>query len=80
MASGNKFYVNVVGKGGHAALPQTGIDPVPIACEIVQAFQAMRAEQRGLASKITELQGEMNEHKIVIETLDGVDPDRKCFR
>ena len=48
--------------------------------EIVQAFQAMRAEQRGLASKITELQGEMNEHKIVIETLDGVDPDRKCFR
>ena len=41
MASGNKFFVNVVGKGGHAALPQTGIDPVPIACEIVQAFQTI---------------------------------------
>src|SRR3954466_13247225 len=41
MASGNKFYVNVIGKGGHAALPQTGIDPVPIACEIVQAFQTI---------------------------------------
>ncbi|MCY1507974.1 Hippurate hydrolase [compost metagenome] len=41
MASGNKFHVNVVGKGGHAALPQTGIDPVPIACEIVQAFQTI---------------------------------------
>ena len=41
MASGNKFHVNVIGKGGHAALPQTGIDPVPIACEIVQAFQTV---------------------------------------
>jgi len=41
MASGNKFHINVVGKGGHAALPQTGIDPVPIACEIVQAFQTI---------------------------------------
>jgi hippurate hydrolase len=41
MASGNKFYINVMGKGGHAALPQTGIDPVPIACEIVQAFQTI---------------------------------------
>jgi len=41
MASGNKFFVNVIGKGGHAALPQTGIDPVPIACEIVQAFQTI---------------------------------------
>ncbi|SDJ24523.1 M20 aminoacylase family protein [Variovorax sp. OV700] len=41
MASGNKFYINIIGKGGHAALPQTGIDPVPIACEIVQAFQTI---------------------------------------
>ncbi|RYF83621.1 MAG: amidohydrolase [Comamonadaceae bacterium] len=41
MASGNKFYVTVRGKGGHAALPHTGIDPVPIACEMVQAFQTL---------------------------------------
>ena len=41
MASGNKFHVNVIGKGGHAALPHTGIDPVPIACEIVQTFQTI---------------------------------------
>ena len=41
MASGNKFYVTVRGKGGHAALPHTGIDPVPIACELVQAWQTI---------------------------------------
>ncbi len=29
------------GKGGHAALPHTGIDPVPVACEMVQAFQTI---------------------------------------
>ena len=46
MASGNKFFVNVIGKGGHAALPQTGIDPVPIACEIVQAFQTILTRNR----------------------------------
>ena len=47
---------------------------------IVQKFQALRAEQRSIVTKINELQQEMNEHKIVIETLDGVDKDRKCFR
>jgi len=41
MASGNKFHIIVRGKGGHAALPHTGIDPVPIACEMVQAFQTI---------------------------------------
>ena len=41
MASGNKFHITVRGKGGHAALPHTGVDPVPIACEIVQAFQTV---------------------------------------
>ena len=29
MASSNQFHIVVRGKGGHAALPQTGIDPVP---------------------------------------------------
>mgnify|MGYP000036946347 CR=1 FL=1 len=41
MASGNKFYITVRGKGGHAALPHTTVDPVPIACQMVQAFQTI---------------------------------------
>merc|ERR1712137_1141595 len=35
---------------------------------------------RQIAGKTNELQQDLNEHKIVIETLDGVDGDRKCFR
>ena len=41
MASSNDFTITVRGKGGHAALPHTGCDPVPIACQIVQAFQTI---------------------------------------
>lgn len=41
MASSNEFRITVKGKGSHAALPHNGIDPVPIACQIVQAFQTI---------------------------------------
>jgi len=47
---------------------------------IIQGFNALRNEQRSIASKTNELQQDLNEHKIVIETLDGVSGDRKCFR
>ena len=41
MASSNEFKITVRGKGSHAALPHNGIDPVPIACQLVQAFQTI---------------------------------------
>ena len=41
MASSNEFRITIRGKGSHAALPHNGIDPVPIACQIVQAFQTI---------------------------------------
>jgi amidohydrolase len=39
MASHGEFKITIRGKGSHAAMPHNGIDPVPIACEMVQAFQ-----------------------------------------
>jgi amidohydrolase len=41
MASSNEFKIVIRGRGSHAALPHNGIDPVPIACEMVQAFQTI---------------------------------------
>ena len=41
MGSSNEFKITITGKGGHAALPHTGIDPVPIACQVVQGFQTI---------------------------------------
>src|SRR5215475_1625298 len=41
MASGDTFLITVRGKGGHASAPHDCLDPIPIACEIVQGFQTL---------------------------------------
>ena len=41
MASSNEFSITVRGKGGHAALPHTTIDPMPVACQLVLALQTI---------------------------------------
>jgi hippurate hydrolase len=40
-ASSNEFRITIRGKGAHAAMPHNGIDPVPVACQMVQAFQTI---------------------------------------
>jgi amidohydrolase len=40
-ASSNEFKITISGKGSHAAMPHNGIDPVPVACQMVQAFQTI---------------------------------------
>jgi hippurate hydrolase len=41
MASSNEFKIVLHGKGGHAAMPHMGVDPVPVACQLVQALQTI---------------------------------------
>lgn len=41
MASANRFEIRVRGRGGHAALPHTTIDPIPVACAIVGQLQSL---------------------------------------
>ncbi|KAJ8974651.1 hypothetical protein NQ317_019888 [Molorchus minor] len=48
--------------------------------EILNGFQSLRAEQRALSGKLSEFELDLNEHKMVIETLKNVNEDRKCFR
>ncbi|MEU2390332.1 M20 family metallopeptidase [Streptomyces sp. NPDC007369] len=40
-ASSDGIHVTVRGRGGHASAPHRALDPVPVACEIVQALQSM---------------------------------------
>jgi amidohydrolase len=40
-ASSNEFKITIRGKSAHAAMPHNGIDPVPVACQMVQAFQTI---------------------------------------
>jgi amidohydrolase len=40
-ASSNEFKITIKGKGAHGAMPHLGVDPVPAACQMVQAFQTI---------------------------------------
>ena len=40
-ASSNEFKIVLKGKGAHGAMPHLGLDPVPAACQLVQAFQTI---------------------------------------
>lgn len=39
MASADEIYIKITGKGGHAAMPDTNIDPIVIAAHIILALQ-----------------------------------------
>jgi amidohydrolase len=41
MASSDVMRITVTGRGGHGSEPHRALDPIPIACEIVQALQTM---------------------------------------
>lgn len=40
-AASDSIGITVRGRGGHASAPHLALDPVPVACEIVQALQTM---------------------------------------
>ncbi|XP_013887968.1 prefoldin subunit 2 [Austrofundulus limnaeus] len=66
---------------GNKSSGSTGGKPTgPSAEQVVSTFQRMRQEQRSMASKAAELEMDITEHSLVIETLKEVDPSRKCFR
>ena len=46
LASSNEFRITLRGRGTHAALPHLGIDPIPVACQLVQAFQTIVSRNR----------------------------------
>jgi amidohydrolase len=41
LASADVLRITVTGRGGHASMPHAALDPIPVACEIVQAIQTM---------------------------------------
>lgn len=45
MASASRFTLKVIGKKTHGAMPHTGIDPIPIAALVVNAFQTIPSRQ-----------------------------------
>ena len=48
MASSDKIRIKVVGRGGHASMPQDACDPIAIACEIVTSLQTYMTRRIGV--------------------------------
>jgi prefoldin subunit 2 len=48
--------------------------------QIVRTFQQLRSERNEIAQKITELEMEKNEHKLVVRAISDLDPGRRCYR
>jgi amidohydrolase len=44
-ASADDFVVHIVGRGGHAASPQLGVDTIPIAAEVVSSLQRIASRE-----------------------------------
>ena len=52
LASADRFEITVQGDGGHASMPHDTLDPVPVACEIVSAIQAMVTRRFSVADPV----------------------------
>ena len=77
-ASSDTFAIEVVGRKTHGAYPHTGIDPIPVAAEIVQALQLVVSRQIDAQNPkvltIGSIQGG-NRHNIIADavTMQGHD-------
>ncbi|ESO89496.1 hypothetical protein LOTGIDRAFT_218864 [Lottia gigantea] len=48
--------------------------------QVISQFNEMRQQQRSFVSKISEIEMDIKEHELVLETLREVDDGRKCYR
>lgn len=60
MASSNRFTITITGKKTHAAYPHTGIDPIPIAAQVVSALQTIPSRMNNAAEPIVLSLGTIN--------------------
>ncbi|MFT4021327.1 MAG: amidohydrolase [Acinetobacter sp.] len=51
-ASADTFKLEIIGKSTHAAFPWTGIDPVPLAAQIILAWQTIPSRQTDLSQSM----------------------------
>jgi hippurate hydrolase len=70
LASADQFAITVHGKGGHASMPHLANDPIPPACEIVQAIQTFMTRRIDAYSPSIVTVG-----SIVAGTTDNVIPE-----
>ncbi|GAV08827.1 hypothetical protein RvY_18463 [Ramazzottius varieornatus] len=48
--------------------------------QIVSIFSRLRQEQGSLSDKLAELEADLSEHTLVLQMMEKLEPERKCFR
>ena len=74
MAAADTLYVTVRGRGGHGSQPHLAADPIPVACEIVTALQAMVTRRFDVFDPVVVTVGSFH-----AGTADNVIPDDAAF-
>jgi hippurate hydrolase len=75
LASADMLEIAVVGRGGHASMPHDTRDPVPVACEVVLALQAMVTRRFDAAEAVVVTVTQMD-----AGTAHNIIPDRVKLR
>jgi amidohydrolase len=70
LAAADRLFIVVNGRGGHASMPHQTLDPIPVACEIVTALQALVTRRFDAADAVV-----VTVAKIVSGTTNNVIPD-----
>jgi len=74
MAAADTLHVTVRGRGGHGSQPHLAADPIPVACEIVTALQAMVTRRFDVFDPVVVTVGSFH-----AGTTDNVIPDDAAF-
>jgi len=74
MAAGDTLRVTVRGRGGHGSRPDQAADPIPAACEIVTALQAMVTRKFNVFDPVVVTVGSFH-----AGTVDNIIPDEATF-
>jgi amidohydrolase len=74
MAAADTLHVTVRGRGGHGSQPHLAADPIPVACEIVTALQAMVTRRFDVFDPVVLTVGSFH-----AGTTDNVIPDDAAF-
>jgi amidohydrolase len=74
MAAGDTLRVTVRGRGGHGSRPDQAADPIPVACEMVSALQAMVTRRFDVFDPVVITVGSFH-----AGTVDNIIPDDATF-
>ncbi len=73
LASADEFTIKIQGKGGHAAMPHTGVDPIVVASHIVVALQTIASRGVNPLDSIVVTIGKFHggtAHNVIPDTVD----------